>query len=172
MEVSVGRLKRHPEEVADFHFELAPGDPEAGDLHLHGSAHVSGTVTNTGKSMLVRGSIMGEIVLTCSRCLDEFVYPLHLEFDQEFRELATSGPPGLEDDFMTYNDDVLNLADAVQQTIWLNLPMKPLCRPECLGLCPVCGHNLNEGPCGCEPAVDPRWAPLADVKLQPRRPGQ
>jgi len=171
VEINVGRLKRHPEEILDFSFAVAPGEPAAGDLRLHSPLHVDGTVTNAGRSLLVRGNLAGEITLECSRCLEEFAFPLRVHFEQEFRP-QSAGSPGFDDDFMTYNDDVLDLDDLIQQTVWLNLPMKPLCRPDCLGLCPVCGHNLNEGPCSCTPAVDPRWAPLADVKAHLPHPGQ
>ena len=47
------------------------------------------------------------------------------------------------------------------------LPLKPLCREDCAGLCPQCGANLNEGPCGCEPDTeDDRWAALRELKLE------
>ncbi len=66
------------------------------------------------------------------------------------------------------NDRVLDLSEAVRQDILLNLPMQPLCKADCRGLCPTCGKNRNEGECGCEiesltPTED-RWAPLEALK--------
>jgi uncharacterized protein len=60
----------------------------------------------------------------------------------------------------------IDLSEAVRQYMLLALPMKPLCREECAGLCPSCGHNLNLGPCGCPPSdIDPRFAPLTRLAL-------
>jgi uncharacterized protein len=56
---------------------------------------------------------------------------------------------------------IIDMTEAVRQYILLTTPMKPLCREDCAGLCPVCGHNLNQGPCSCPPqGVDPHWAKL------------
>ena len=59
----------------------------------------------------------------------------------------------------------------VVEQVELSLPMKPLCREDCQGLCPQCGQDLNEGRCGCvRERVDPRWAALAMLK-EPRNGG-
>jgi uncharacterized protein len=57
---------------------------------------------------------------------------------------------------------VLDIAEVVRQALLLEIPMHLLCKPDCLGLCPTCGQDLNAGPCGCLPAdVDARWAELS-----------
>ena len=61
---------------------------------------------------------------------------------------------------------ILDLTEAVRQYALLALPMKPLCRQDCAGLCPTCGHNLNQGGCGCPPqGPDPRWSGLNKLLL-------
>ena len=62
---------------------------------------------------------------------------------------------------------ILDLTEAIRQYRVMALPMKPLCREECAGLCPTCGKNLNTGPCDC-PAneIDPRWAKLLKLKSE------
>ena len=72
-----------------------------------------------------------------------------------------------EDDLSTsfYEDETIDLGQLIREQFYLSLPMKPLCRPDCRGLCPDCGTDLNAGACGCvERTVDPRWAALAALK--------
>jgi uncharacterized protein len=60
-----------------------------------------------------------------------------------------------------YRDGVIDLRELVREQLYLQLPMKPLCRESCAGLCPVCGTNLNTGSCECSYEwEDPRLAPL------------
>jgi uncharacterized protein len=57
--------------------------------------------------------------------------------------------------------DHIDLEPMTREAVVLGLPLAPLCRPDCKGLCPTCGAELNRGPCGCPPpATDPRWAAL------------
>jgi uncharacterized protein len=61
--------------------------------------------------------------------------------------------------------EILETAPILIEQLQLNLPMKPLCSPDCQGLCPVCGADRNAGACSCrESTVDPRWAGLAALK--------
>jgi uncharacterized protein len=56
------------------------------------------------------------------------------------------------------------LEDVLREQVLLSLPARTLCREDCKGLCPRCGHNLNTDPCECDPApADPRWAALSDL---------
>jgi len=75
---------------------------------------------------------------------------------------AELGADDLDLDF--YDNDELNLNSLIETETTLALPMKPLCRPECRGLCPVCGVNRNTTACSCETrAPDPRLAALRDI---------
>jgi len=59
----------------------------------------------------------------------------------------------------------LEIGERVRQLILLALPLKPLCRPDCRGLCPLCGQDLNEGECGCKrEAPDSRWEKLKALR--------
>jgi uncharacterized protein len=96
----------------------------------------------------------------CRRCLK----PVSGRLSSEVREMyrprrAHEGP----DDDETYllGPDQLDLEPLVRDALLLELPLAPLCGVHCLGLCPTCGADRNEAPCGCpEPAADPRWAAL------------
>jgi len=72
-----------------------------------------------------------------------------------------SGPaPLFEDEMYPIVDDAIDLGPLVRDAIVLELPMAPLCREDCAGLCPQCGADRNEGECGCVAPADPRWANL------------
>ncbi|MBM3157836.1 MAG: DUF177 domain-containing protein, partial [Chloroflexi bacterium] len=68
---------------------------------------------------------------------------------------------------------ILDLSEAIRQYTIMALPMKPVCREDCAGLCPHCGRNLNLGPCKCPPAPpDARWAPLLALRSENRKRGK
>ena len=69
-------------------------------------------------------------------------------------------PAAADEEIYPIDDDVIDLAPLVRDSVVLELPGAPLCREDCAGLCPQCGANLNEGPCGCVAPRDPRWANL------------
>ena len=103
----------------------------------------------------------------CRRCLRPVGGILH----NEVREVYRPRPPGErpDEDEETYplTGEQLDLRPLVRDAILLELPIAPLCREDCAGLCPTCGADLADGPCGCPPAAgDPRWAAL-DVLRQP-----
>jgi uncharacterized protein len=115
------------------------------------------TLTRTDCSILVKGVIESEVELTCSRCLNSFRCPLTLNIEEEFfptTDIISGAALPLSGDLDHFTIDerhVLDLTEALRQCAVLAIPMKPLCREDCVGLCPSCGHNLNQGPCACSP---------------------
>ena len=109
--------------------------------------------------------------LECSRCLAAYpfredeaftlvLYPRRPPTPGEEVELG-------KDDFdaLFYDDPTIALSPIAEERVQVALPMKPLCRPDCRGLCPACGKDLNQGPCGCtHETVDPRWEALKGLK--------
>jgi uncharacterized protein len=126
-------------------------------------------VERDGADVLVRGRFAGRIPQTCSRCLEPFVVRVEPEIDSRFvprpgrrHEEVELAADDLDVDF--YANDSLNLAALVETEATLALPMKPLCRVDCRGLCPVCGGNRNLVECRCDDrAPDPRFAALKDL---------
>ncbi len=125
-------------------------------------------LTKLRDNLLLQGHLDGEVELECSRCLEPFAQQVHMELELEFQPsiaILTGEPvPPPEDDsvYMIDGRHVLDLAEPVWEQLLLNLPMQPLCRPDCAGLCPICGNNLNESPCqGHDKEVDERLAALA-----------
>ncbi len=111
---------------------------------------------------------------SCSRCLEPLEEMLHVVFQEEFlappehRTGHTVDEDALDDEaFMIDEQHMLDLTEAVRQYREASAEMAPLCREDCKGLCPSCGHNLNESECDCfkEP-IDSRWATLAALRGQ------
>jgi uncharacterized protein len=134
------------------------------------------TVEKEGDTVFVRGELSARVPLTCGRCLEPYTVTVHPAVDARFvpspgtrgeeREL---GAADLETD--VYQDGTLDLTALLETETTLALPMKPLCRDTCRGLCPVCGVNRNTTACACETRVpDPRWAALKDWAGRTREP--
>lgn len=117
------------------------------------------------KGVLVRGVVESQLELTCVRCLNPFVLPIALDLEETFRLSGTSSET--DDTYALYgvNDDGwLDLTPLLREQAWLTIPMKPLCRSDCKGLCPLCGANLSTEPCTCDrERIDPRLAVLKDL---------
>ena len=137
-----------------------------------GGRKVQGEVRllRTHRGILVKGELQAEVELTCSRCLSLFNFPVAINFEEEYIPTidVVSGIPLSSPDepgsFVIDEHHVIDLTEAVRQYALLAMPMKPLCREDCAGLCQDCGHNLNQGPCDCPPQViDPHWSELTKL---------
>jgi len=100
--------------------------------------------------------------LECVRCLEPFDLPITLELEETFRLPGVGPKPDMT--YAVNADGWLDLAPLLREQAWLAIPMKPLCSPDCRGLCPHCGANLNHESCTCEEEqIDPRLALLKDL---------
>jgi uncharacterized protein len=139
----------HVEEpVAGLRTELVdvPEDaPIAGDLLLE----------SVVDGIYVSGSLGGRFRMRCARCLK----PFERDFDVEMTELVAR-EPGPEDDYALAEDLTLDPEPMVRDAVGLEMPFAPLCRPDCLGLCEICGGDRNLGECPGHARTDPRWAAL------------
>ena len=123
-------------------------------------------VEKEGPTVLVRGRLAARVPLICGRCLDPFQVMVEPVVDARFvpnpsgrEEESELEAEALETD--VYARDVLDLTVVLETETTLGLPMKPLCRETCRGLCPICGGNRNVTSCACEERrPDPRWVPL------------
>ena len=129
----------------------------------------------TNRSILVSGTLDITARGECSRCLEPFEYPLKMNIEEEYflSRDPISGlplpPPTEPGAFLIDENHILDLGEAVRQYKIMALPMKPVCREDCAGLCPHCGRNLNYETCDCPPAPpDARWAPLQALRTKSR----
>ena len=130
------------------------------------------SLMRTDHGILVKGTLNTDSELTCSRCLTLFSCPLTMNIEEEYFptiDLATGAQLPLPDEpgcFTIDEHNILDITEAIRQYALLAIPMKPLCRENCAGLCPTCGCNLNQAPCNCPPKpVDPRWSELSKLVL-------
>ena len=124
----------------------------------------------TRRGILVKCSLDTEVELTCGRCLCRFRHPLKISFEEEFLPTidVTSGTPLPQTEeagaFTIDERHILDLTEPARQYALMAIPMKPLCRADCAGLCPKCGNNLNQGNCDCPTReIDPRWSELTKL---------
>lgn len=131
-------------------------------------------VDRDGRVVFVRGRLAARVPLTCCRCLEPFQLTVEPEVDARLEpspegrtEERQLGADDLETDL--YHHDTLDLGAVVETETTLGLPMKPLCRESCRGLCPICGANGNVTACACQAApAESRWAAL--TRLAERLP--
>jgi uncharacterized protein len=174
-----------PEEGIEI--QLVEEEPSLKELHLH-SPHIDFSldkavrgdlmINKSDKAVWIRGRIEAEIILQCSRCLDNFRLPLDSGcevtlFPFEEQTLPQEEELNREDLRSSYYyGGEIDLSAIVREQILLDIPYKPLCRPSCKGLCPTCGEDLNRGSCSCKDDVlDERFAPLKGLKIGRRGKG-
>jgi uncharacterized protein len=134
-----------------------------GALRVQAPVHLAFDISRDGAQFHLVGRVRSALALTCGRCLDDIALPVDLPFDLLYlphAENVGEGELEVEDDDMTtayYRDEQIDLGQLVLEQFYLALPMKPLCRESCRGLCSECGTNLNAGACTCVRTwVDPR----------------
>jgi uncharacterized protein len=129
------------------------------------------SLMKTDRGILLKGTFNAEVGLGCGRCLSTFIYPMSIKIEEEYFPvmdvttgvmLPVLGEPG---SFTIDDHNILDISEAIRQYTLMALPIKPLCRKDCSGLCPACGANLNEKKCDCIPAMDPRWEKLSALVL-------
>jgi len=112
-------------------------------------------IIRTHQGLLVTANLAIKSTVSCSRCLEEYATKASLFVEEEFLpvfDINTGRRIEFDEDQFSGRIDVnheLDLTDVLQQYVIAELPMKPLCRLDCQGLCQVCGGNLNEKRCNC-----------------------
>jgi uncharacterized protein len=140
---------------------------------FRGPVRLVGRAYNGPRGVEFEAVLEALVRLECSRCLDPFDTPVRSEFFLVVVSKAAEFGIGekrveLEDTVLFYADrGKVDLRDIAREQTHLNLPLKPVCRADCAGLCPTCGANRNRIECTCPRAdVDPRLAPLLELKMK------
>lgn len=138
-----------------------------------GSERVSGQVSllRTSKSIWVSASLDANVANQCGRCLMPFGESVHMDVEEEFFPIldpttgARMAPEDIDADTLFIDQQqMLDLKPTIREYASMALSMKPLCEPDCAGLCSSCGVNLNHRECACENSSrDPRWGVLLDL---------
>jgi uncharacterized protein len=141
---------------------------EMADLRLAEPLHIRLDMHRSGDSIRVQGRFTDRLTFTCGRCLGLGEEELSGDFDifceRRDGELSEEDRQALEEGGLVFHDGrSLDLFEEIRQSVALEIPWHPVCRPDCRGLCPRCGHDLNQGDCDCAREQDSRWAPLKNL---------
>ena len=132
-----------------------------------------GKLIRTHHGIWVQASVTAQASQDCSRCLAEASHSLDLDIDEEYfpeidvRTGHRISPPSDWEGLYIGADNLLNLAEAIRQSALAILPLKPLCMPDCSGICDRCGVNRNHNDCACYSGqIDPRWEALRSLMVE------
>lgn len=127
-----------------------------GESAASAKVSVSGSITKNNADYIVTGKVAAVLSLECDLCLKTFETKLDMELNEVYSE-----NPSPEEECFELSDKTIDLEPAVVADILLNMPMRAVCSDNCKGLCPKCGHNLNDGDCGCDRGiVNPQFEKL------------
>ncbi|MDX1649372.1 MAG: DUF177 domain-containing protein [Myxococcota bacterium] len=171
--VTAGWWERHC--AADAELAAAFAEPLALDLRVH----------TMGEDLYLEGEVRGELALTCARCATRYREPVRESFRLVLEPAGSrvpadpEGAEGLDRDGLYLSDELehgwyrgseIHLDRFVKELVALGVPVQPLCREDCRGLCPRCGIDRNEARCGCVEEV--RHSPFAALRaLRDSGPG-
>lgn len=146
----------------DYKLDLSGYEAAGGEFPFREPVSVRGSVRNTAGVVELSGKAVYDYHTRCDRCCAPVVehagLPVHNILVTKLENQETEN-----DDLLLVEDEKLDLDDLVTSDIVLSLPMKHLCREGCKGICPTCGKNLNDGPCGCREEPDERLAALKNL---------
>jgi uncharacterized protein len=166
---------RIPDEGLPLEVAISTGElrlPEASEVAFPAPVKLLGRVTRIAEQVYFQGTVAGTMTTPCSRCVEPSRHDFEVEMQVMFLPPGASDSRedpeavGLEEEPDVYVHDgmKLELAPPVYDQVVLAFPVQPLCRPDCAGLCQVCGGNRNATPCGCRAeSGDQRFALLNNL---------
>ena len=157
LRINAAELLREPGSRRGVRAAIPLVDVEVDDARLAGDVAVDVTLESTLDDVEVAGTLRVDWSDTCRRCLRDVGGPLVIDVEERY---AVEDP-----DAFPIEHGQIDLASMVRENVLLGIPDAPLCRDDCPGLCPMCGADLTDGPCGCDPVVrDERWAVLDQLR--------
>ncbi len=149
----VERTVTSEKQVGDPNLGVTPGTP----------IDVNASLESVEEGIFVHGNAKTRVQGECSRCLDPVQDDLTVDFDELFTYPDKVPDDVDEDEVPLLEDDVIDLAQLVHDSIALAAPIRPLCREECPGLCSECGFRMEDDPDHEHRIIDPRFAQLAQL---------
>jgi uncharacterized protein len=113
------------------------------------------------EGILASGPLEGVMTLQCARCLK----PFEGSFRLDLREMFVPGTSTEVDEYPLV-EGFVDVEPMIRDAVVLSMPLAPLCRQDCLGLCDRCGGDRNVGECRCPPEPDPRWSALHTLGVE------
>lgn len=169
MIITLAQINQSPEGIFPFEGQISLEDlaeEEASIVKLD-PVQVKGQITMLRPHLYqvqVNQKCVGKMI--CARCLSVFPTSLETTWGEQFTDKPELARDTEEETIMLISDGQIDLKSYVREQLVIHLPYAPLCKPDCAGLCPVCGVNKNEGKCSCNTErIDPRLAKLQDLFL-------
>jgi uncharacterized protein len=157
----------------DQHYEPGVFDLAGEDFGLTGPVDLVGHVRRDAQKIRLLARLTATLGMPCSRCLEPFDVPVDVAIDNVFLPVSANTAEGEQEvgdgdlGVSFYRDDAIDLGEVMREQFVLAVPMKPVCKALCKGLCPVCGVNRNRDTCAGHPEwVDPRLEPLRRLRGQ------
>ncbi len=161
MRLDLRNIIHVPEAKKPFQFQMDLSDLEFYGKHLiTRPVQIEGSVTNHAGALVLEGTASSLLDLNCDRCGKEFSREKVVELNCL---LATELEDEEHDEIYLIQGNEVDLDEVAGTAFILAMDTKNLCSDNCKGLCAKCGADLNNGPCGCRPEVDPRLAALAQL---------
>lgn len=129
-------------------------------VSYRGPVTAEGEVKNTAGVLELNAVVEADMTVRCDRCTAEFPHAVSLPVSVTLKADADGDE---YDELFPLDGDGIDVGDVLETCFILDMDQKFLCREDCKGLCPDCGRNLNDGPCGCKKTGDPRLAALAQL---------
>lgn len=174
MKINVAPLLKQPVGAqTDYQLTESPIDPrgENAGLTEAGATSIDADIlaTHTNPGAYLEGDARATIAEQCSRCLQPIETPIETHFAEQYYSTidVESGDPKEappEDAKRIGSDFQIDLTPLLREELILATPLAPLCKPDCKGLCLVCGRDLNVDPHQHDEAVDERWSKLSKLK--------
>jgi len=152
------RLDQIPDNGQDLDCTIEPTafslEGDSDQVQILETAHFVGKVARAGTDVYLTGTVTGLVELVCSRCVQEFAFPLQSQVEVHYIRRPDPLPEEVELEReeleqCTYQGEEIDIAPEIRDQLLLSIPLKPLCKEDCLGLCSRCGANLNFEQCEC-----------------------
>lgn len=136
MKIDLRQLSDYQDVIIQSEEKPSALDMETAGILINEPVKVKAIVSKIEDSLNLKVSLQAKALGQCSRCLNDIVLPIAKDFRLNIA--------------IDKSDTIVNINEDIRQEIILEYPDKPLCKDSCLGLCPNCGRNLNEGDCNCK----------------------
>ena len=148
--------------------EFEPRGPAETDVFAEATVHVTLRLESFLGGLWAKGRVAAPWHGVCRRCSTPVLGVSEVTLRERF---VDERGPGDEETYLI-EDDFVDLAPLVRDAILLDLPLAPLCREDCRGLCPYCGIDRNESSCDCQAPLHARWATLDGLRFTGDEPGE
>lgn len=127
---------------------------EGNEFIVNRPVKITGELVKATEGIYFKGNLYAELKTQCSRCLEDVLYNLTVDFDEFYSSMSDDA------DYKIIENNI-DIQRLIEDNIIMNVPLKPLCDEYCKGLCPICGTNLNKSNCACDnQVIDPRLEKL------------